>query len=177
MEIFTQLINKKTEPESKEKLQLLYHKFHKKYTQENQMYSNLKTNYQKQLQIIKEEEEQKNLFYNENKPALIVTSKDDVKFSQHNAEKQNHINEIYEKTVIISKLANDIKTIANNQEKIVESIENHVQNSDTKLIGANVFVEKKSDLDDKKRSNIQQLSIFLIILIIIFGFLLYFLSK
>ena len=65
------------------------------------MYSNLKTNYQKQLQIIKEEEEQKNLFYNENKPALIVTSKDDVKFSQHNAEKQNHINEIYEKTVPI----------------------------------------------------------------------------
>lgn len=141
------------------------------------MYSNLKSNYLKQIQIIKEEEEHKNLFYNENKSKSIASSKDDIKFSQHNAERQNHINEIYEKTLIVSKLANDIKTIANNQEKTIESIENNVQGSDTKLIGANVFVEKKSELDEKKSSNIQQLSIFLILLIIIFGFLLYFLSK
>lgn len=97
--------------------------------------------------------------------------------SIHNAEKQEHIKEIYEKTVIISKIAKDIKEIAQSQEKTIESIENTIQSADTKLIGAKINIDKKNRENEKEFTNTKKLAFFLISLILILCLFFYLLSK
>lgn len=108
---------------------------------------------------------------------MIKPTKDDIKLSIHNAEKQTHIKEIYEKTVIISKISKDIKEIAHAQEKTIESIENNIQSADTKLIGAKVNIDKKDKENQKEFNNTKKLAFFLISLILLLCLFLFLLAK
>ena len=108
---------------------------------------------------------------------VIKPTKDDIKLSIHNAEKQTHIKEIYEKTVIISKISKDIKEIAHAQEKTIESIENNIQSTDTKLIGAKVNIDKKDKENQKEFNNTKKLAFFLISLILLLCLFLFLLAK
>ena len=83
-------------------------------TIETTLYQENKTKYKSLLETISHTDDSTD-------EVAIQPTKDDIKLSIHNAEKETHIKEIYEKTVIISKISKDIKEIAHAQEKTIES--------------------------------------------------------
>ena len=139
-------------------------------TIETTLYQENKTKYKSLLETISHTDDSTD-------EVAIQPTKDDIKLSIHNAEKQTHIKEIYEKTVIISKISKDIKEIAHAQEKTIESIENNIQTTDTKLIGAKVNIDKKDKENQKEFNNTKKLAFFLISLILFLCLFLYLLSK
>lgn len=148
-----------SEPESstiKESKQLLYHKLQNLLNSEKNNYQKLKSQFH--IKVINFEASQG-----------AQGSGEGVN-TQGLDEKQNHINEIYEKTLLVSKISSDINTLANEQEKKLQSIESHIDRAETHLIGSQVALKEKASLESYTSTKTYLVLLIIIIAIFILVF-------
>ncbi|MCQ2816153.1 MAG: hypothetical protein MJ252_02695 [archaeon] len=148
-------------------LRLVYKNFQNQINQEKskcvKLRNELKNNEENpQKEIVKEEDE-------EEKNSIPINTN----LIPEQDEKLKNINEIYEKTMLVSDISKNINEIVGMQDKKIETIESNINTGNINTKAAKEELDVKHSKVEKEYSNNTKLAFYLILLIVIFLLLIY----
>lgn len=162
MQEFKKLIEEK----QNDTLRIVYNKFQNQLSQEKEKFLKLRA------EIKQNEENINNSFKMEEEEEKVSPPKNNINKNQE--ERQKNINDIYQKTILVSDISKNINEIATMQEAKVESIESNIRSGKDNCEKATGELEVKHSKVKQEYSNNGKLAFYLIILIIVFSLLVYF---